>query len=486
MLFKTGLFIRLPHYFILLCYLSLLCSCQSDTTLVTTADGKQEINNDELLKTLGEIYVYGYPLVLMDLTKEFVTNTEQPHPTKPLAPLNQLGHSRQFPDHTQRAVVKPNLDTYYSSAWFDLKKEPYILSMPATERYYVLPFYDAYSNIFASIGPRTTGTKAQHLLIAGPDWKGEIPDSCTLLQSPTQMAWMIARIQANNDEDGATVVRAIQDSMRLVPVSAFGKSNYTPSKGTVNPQFSALPPSKRIQEIDIYSYLNRLSKLMADNPPMPEDAPMLAKMAKIGFVPGQDFNLQPNGWILKFKINKIPNFIHDKFNTRRLNPDTNNLINGWNYVTEGIGQYGTDYIRRAYIAYIGIGALQPEDAVYPNCTFDKNGHSLDASKQYQIHFEPDQIPPNNAFWSITPYDADEFLIKNELNRFALSSKDGLQFNIDGSLDLYIQNKPPKVEFQSNWLPIPEDGPFYLTMRLYRPKKVVLDRVWDIPAVVPLE
>lgn len=470
----------------LLFILLLFFSCQSDTTKVSTPEGEKEISTDELLKTIGQSYVFGYPLVLMDLTKKVSTNIETPHPTRPIAPVNQLGHFRSFPDHTLTAIVKPNVDTYYSIAWFDLEKEPQVLSMPATERYYLLPLYDAYSNIFASPGTRTTGTTAQTLLIAGPTWKGETPEGMTLIQSPTQMAWLLGRIQVNSPEDGATTVKALQDSMRLVPLSESGNENYIPPAGIVKVENKNIIPVKSIREFDVNTYLNRLSALMVKNPPAAADAAMLEKMAKIGLIPGQPFAVSTDNFILKTKLSKLPSFIHEKFETRRAEPDPALLNNGWMMVTEDIGTYGTDYLRRAYIDFIGLGALIPEDAVYPNCSFDKNGKRLDASKKYRIHFDAKQIPPANAFWSLTAYNESEFLVKNELNRFALGDRDDLKFNADGSLDLYIQTKKPSEEKMKNWLPIPSDGPFYLTLRLYWPKQEVLDGKWEIPLVVPVK
>ena len=358
--------------------------------------------------------------------------------------------------------------------------------MPATERYYLLPFYDAYSNVFASPGTRTTGTDAQFLLIAGPNWKGETPEGMSLIQSPTQMTWLLGRIQVNSPEDGATTVKKIQDAMRLVPLSEFSNEDYTPPTGMVKVENQSIIPVKTIREFNVNTYLSRLSELMVKNPPAPADSVIIKKMARIGLIPGQPFGVSTDNFILKTKLSKLPDFIHKKFEDRRAEPDRALLNNGWMLVSEGIGTYGTDFLRRAYIDFIGLGACIPEDAVYPNCSFDKNGNPLDANNKYTIHFEADQIPPVNAFWSLTAYNEDEFLVKNELNRFALGDRDDLKFNEDGSLDLYIQTNKPSGDQTQNWLPIPSNGPFYLTLRLYWPKQEVLDGKWKIPFVVPVK
>ncbi len=466
--------------------LILLVNCQSETTTIQTAEGQVEINSEELLQTVGEAYVFGYPLVLMDLTKKVSTNIAEPHPSRARAPINQLGHYRQFPDHNMKAVVKPNVDTYYSVAWFDLIKEPQVLFMPATDRYYLLPFYDAYSNVFATPGTRTTGTGAQTFLIAGPDWKGETPEGMQVIQSPTNMAWLIARIQVNSPEDGATTVKAIQDGMRLFPLSAYGKEDYTQPKGQANPAQKDYIPVKAIQELDVENYLSRVAQLLVTNPPKAADAPMMKKLAKIGLVPGQPFALSTDNLIIKTKLKALPQFIHKRMEARRANPDTSILTNGWTLITEGIGEYGTDYLRRAYIDFVGLGANLPEDATYPSSIYDINGDPLDASKRYQLHFEAGQLPPVNAFWSITAYNADDFLVENEWNRFALGDRDELQYHEDGSLDFYIQSNPPSEEHFSNWLPIPREGKFSLTLRLYWPKQEVTNGNWKPPFVIPVE
>lgn len=479
--------IQQPKFFLLYFVFIIFFSCQSETSNIQTTAGEVEISTDELLAIMGETYLYGYPMVLMDITKNVSTNIEKPHPEVPRAPVNQLGHFRRFPDHNLTTIVKPNVDTYYSIAWLDLKEEPQVLSMPATDRYYLLPFYDAYSNVFASPGTRTTGTAAQDFLVVGPNWTGKTPDSLTLIKAPTEMVWLLGRIQVNSPEDGNTSVRAIQDSMRLVPLSAFGQKDYTAPNGKVQEAYKNTIPVKAIQELDVQTYFNKMAELMVKNPPKTADSTILKKMAKIGLMPGEKFELSTDNLILKTKIKFLPEFIHKKLKKRRAEPDTSLMTNGWMMVTEDIGKYGTDYARRAYIDFIGLGANLPEDAVYPNCTIDVNGHPLDAGKKYQLHFEANEIPPVQAFWSLTAYNADEFLVKNDLNRFALGDRDDLKYNEDGSLDLYIQHTPPKQKEQhQNWLPIPESGAFSLTMRLYWPKEEVLNGTWKVPPIIPVE
>tara|TARA_Y100000385_G_C13010795_1_gene601557 strand:- start:1 stop:1335 length:1335 start_codon:yes stop_codon:yes gene_type:complete len=444
------------------------------------------MNTDELMKLVGEAYVFGYPLVIMDMTKNVGTNIERPHPVKGNAPINQLGHYRKFPDHTMKTVVKPNVDTYYSIAWLDLAAEPQMLFMPATDRYYLLPFYDAYTNVFASPGTRTTGTEAQEFVIAGPNWEGEIPEGTQLIEAPTEMVWMIGRIQVNSVEDGATTVKAIQDEMKLLPLSAYGNNEYEQPKGSVAKENENIIPSKAVRDLDVNTYLNRVAQLMVKNPPQSADSAILKKLAQIGLISGKPFSLETDNIIVKTKLKALPNFIHKKMEATRDNPDASIMTNGWRVIREGLGTYGIDYMKRAYVDFVGLGANWVEDAVYPTCVFDLNGNPLEASNRYQLHFEANELPPVQAFWSITSYNADEFLVENEMNRFALGDRDPIQYNEDGSLDFYIQTKAPRKEQISNWLPIPEQGRFTLTMRLYWPKEEVLNGSWNPPFLIPIE
>ena len=469
----------------LLVTLLFIAACQNEVS-INTPDGSESISSDEFLKIVGESYVFGYPMVIMDLTKKVSTNVVSPLPHRAAAPINQLSHNRNFPDHTFNRVVKPNVDTYYSTVWFDLSAGPQVLSMPATERYYLLPFMDAYSNVFASPGTRTTGTGAHDFLIVGPNWDGEVAEQFDVIRSPTEMAWLIARIQVNSPEDGATVVKAIQDKMALVPLSGFGDPDYSPPLGEINDEFSQIVPAKTIRELDVNDYLTRLSNMMIANPPKAADSLFVQRMAKIGFIPGQPFSSSTDNLILKTKLGALPDFIHKRFEDAQANPNKATMTNGWTVPYKGVGTYGVEYLRRAYVGFVGLGACIPEDAFYPNCVADANGDPLHSSKRYQIHFNADQIPPVNAFWSLTAYNEDLYLVENELNRFALGDRDDMKYNEDGSLDLYIQSEAPTDHPIENWLPIPDEGAFSLTMRLYWPKERALSGEWEVPHVVPVE
>lgn len=438
------------------------------------------MNDNDFLKTAYEAYIFGYPLILMDLSRKVFTNAEEPG-LSGYAPVNQFSHRRQFPDHNFTAVVKPNCDTYYSSAWLDLKQEPMVLSVEATDRYYLLPILDAYSNVFASPGKRTTGTDAHDFLIAGPFWNSEAPEGMKLIKSPTNIAWVIGRTQVNNAEDGEKVVVPFQNSLRLVPLSKFGK-DYTAPKGSVVPEYSKIVPVDVASSMSIAEFFSRMAELLEDNPPSPEDNDMMEKLASIGIVPGKEFTTDDLSNELREKINAIPGQVLEGLKKATQSTDSGNMKNGWNYVTKPIADFGKDYQTRAFVGYIGLGANLPEDAVYPNALYDIDGNILNSDFNYKVHFEKDQVPPVNAFWSLTMYNHENFLAENPIGRYAIGDRDKLEYNSDGSLDIYIQRESPGSGKESNWLPAPKENTFQLTLRLYWPKQNVVDRTWMPPTV----
>ncbi|MFT6810573.1 MAG: hypothetical protein ACJA01_003817 [Saprospiraceae bacterium] len=469
---------------LLLLFLLFLIACgQQEVSISGKPD--QKLTSDDVLETIAAAYVFGYPLIMMDLTKKVSTNTVKTHPTRPRAPINQLSHFRSFPDPTLRAVVKPNVDTYYSIAWLDLAEEPMILKMPATDRYYLMQFLDGYTNVFASIGTRTTGTDASEFAIVGPDWEGQLSEDLKIYQSSTNMVWMLGRIQTNNLKDGETVVRPIQDSMSVYPLSARGTVFSAPD-GTYVEKWEGATPINIMEDLSIEEALNRITTLMVDNPASIRDSTIVNKMARIGLEVGKVPQLEFDNFILKQKLKAIPSTVGTKFRERRATPDKDRMVNNWMMVTSGIGTYDTEYKIRAYISFMALGANLPEDAVYPNTTVDINNNPLDGSKSYVIHMDAEKLPPVKAFWSLTAYNEEEFLIENEINRYAVGSQKDLVFNEDGSLDIHIQAERPTEEHFHNWLPTVQEGPFSLTLRLYWPGTSILNGEWSPPSVIPVE
>ncbi|MEN6496618.1 MAG: DUF1254 domain-containing protein [Thermoguttaceae bacterium] len=422
-----------------------------------------------------EAYVYGFPLVLMEVSKRVMTHVPSPTPSK--APINQFAHMQAFPTPDFKDVVSPNADTLYSSAWLDLSREPIVLHVPDTQgRYYLMPMLDGWTNVFASPGKRTTGTKAGDFAIVGPGWQGTLPAGVREIKAPTTMVWLLGRTQTNGASDFAAV-HAIQRQYTLTPLSAFG-NRYSPLPAVpVDPNVDdKTPPVEQVAKMDAATFFGMLADLMVANPPAAADAPMLAKLKQIGVVPGQ----KPDPVQMK-SLDAAVKVAQAKMAEAARNPGP--LENGW-VVRRDLGDYGTDYGKRAVVALIGLGANLSADAIYPYTEVDDEGRPLNGSRRYVIHFAKGQTPPVEAFWSVTMYDSHHFFVANPINRYAIGDRDALRFNPDGSLDLFLQHQSPGKEKESNWLPAPA-GNFNLIMRMYWPKPEVLNGTYKIPAVEPV-
>ncbi|MGQ3302377.1 DUF1254 domain-containing protein [Reyranella sp.] len=424
-----------------------------------------------------DAYVYGYPLVTMEMTRRIMTNVAAPAGTR--APMGQFARIREYPTAAFRDVTAPNADTLYTIAWADVGKEPWVLSLPDMKgRYYLFPMLDGWTSVFQVPGSRTTGTGAQTYAITGPGWKGTLPAGVKEYKSPTSLVWMLGRIYCTGTPEDYAAVHALQDQCKLVPLSAWGK-DYTPPAATVDPKVDMKTAVReQVNALDAVSYFTLLAELMKTNPPTPADAAAVARFARIGLVPGQDFD--------KSKLDadfvaRIPHIAFDRIMLQlKLGKSVKN-VNGWLYDTV-TGLYGTDYLNRALVTAIGLGANRPQDAIYPMSMKDANGSDYDGKNKYVMRFAKGQLPPVKGFWSLTMYDADFFFVANPINRYSISARQKLKANADGSTDLYIQNESPGADKESNWLPAPK-GKFQLMLRLYWPTETppsIINGTWSPP------
>ncbi len=436
-----------------------------------------------------EAYIYGYPLVTMEMTRRVMTNVEKPEGTR--APMGQFVRMRQYPSATFRDVTAPNADTLYTTAWLDVGQEPWVLSLPdAQDRYYLFPMLDGWTEVFQVPGKRTTGTGPQVYAITGPGWKGTLPEGVKEYKSPTAMVWLLGRIYCTGTPEDYAAVHKLQDAISLVPLSAYGKP-YTPSPGKVDPSIDMKTAVRdQVNALSADDYFSLLAKLLVNNPPAAADKPILEKMAKIGIVPGQPFDRGKLAPVAHEAFSLVPRIANEKImlwlKEGILEGDMK-LENGWLFTTK-TGNYGTNYLQRALITAIGLGANRPQDAVYPTSEGPSAISSYTGEKKYVMHFNKGELPPANGFWSLTMYDKDYFFVSNPLNRYSISPRQNLKANADGSVDLYIQNENPGPAKESNWLPAPKDK-FILMMRLYWPKEKdpsILDGSWKIPQVKAVE
>ncbi len=423
-----------------------------------------------------EAYIYGFPLIMMDLTKEAAT---APTAREITAPANQFAVMTRYPDASFRAVSRTGLDTLFATAWADLDKEPLVLSVPDTNgRYYVIAFFDLWSNVFASIGKRNTGTGAANFLLAGPNWQGTPPaDVKQVFRSPTRFVWVNGQMQADGPRD-YDVVNALQRQYKLTPLSAWGQPYSPPAEVPVPTGLSTSSPLEQVQRMDVGAFYVRLARLMKDNPPAPADAPTVEKLKNLGIVPGQDFDIsKADPDAARALERSMHTFEILQKAVTKLKTDQ-----GWIVIPKDFADYGTDYQTRAGIALVGLGGIRPQDVVYPTAFDDGDNKPLDAANRYVLHFDKGQTPPTNATWSVSMYDPAGFYVPNAINRYNLAAWMPMKYNPDGSLDMYIQSNSPGADKEANWLPAPPSGQFNLTVRDYWPTQSVLDNTYKLPPV----
>lgn len=411
----------------------------------------------------------------MDATCQLATAVPRVTPTR--APLNQFLHLRSFPGATFTDVVTPNADTLYSTAWLDLSTEPMVLGVPdMAERYYLMQMLDAWTNVFADPGTRTTGNKKGAFAIVGPKWSGALPPGLTTIYSPTNLVWLIGRTQTNGKDDYAAV-NAIQNEYSLRPLSQLATARVAAGDVPVDPGIdSTTPPAVRVSTMDAPTFFRRLNALMSANPASTADAPALARFASIGIGAGRALDAAGLSPAIDAGYRTGQAALVD--NAKKTHGVQ---VNGWDFPPSNTGRFGTDYSGRAAIALLGLGANIPDDAVYPHATVDSSGAPLNGANKYVIRFPKGALPPVKAFWSLTMYNAKQAFVDNPINRYAIGDRDPLVFADDGSLTLYVQRESPDKRNEPNWLPAPADD-FNLVLRLYWPGTETLNGSWRPPAV----
>lgn len=438
-----------------------------------------DLDPEEVALRATEAYSFLYPLVTMDVTRLVFTNPDNAGIGH--AAPNTFGHIRSFPPGDFRGVVAPNFDTLYSSCWLDLSAGPLLLTLPDSGgRYYLTPLLDMWTNAFAVPGTRTTGTGEQRLLVAPPGWSGEIPPGSERIDAPTTLLWIIGRTQTNGPAD-YEAVRAFQDGLTIQTLDgAAPPTGLRPSVAPASVDLSHDPLSivNGLSAVDFFGYAARL---LAEHAPQSTDWSTLARIRALGIVRGRDFDASAFD---ESRLAALQRGADDGLGRQKRAVTTMaRIVNGWAMNTDTMGVYGDFYLKRAAVALAGLGANQPEDAIYPLAVADAAGARIVGERDYVQHFDADQLPPVDAFWSVTMYDQDSFTAPNTLERYALGDRDPLHVNDDGSLDLYYGPSDPGGDATANWLPAPS-GPLRIIMRLYAPRPEALDGHWAPPPVQP--
>ncbi|WP_180901196.1 DUF1254 domain-containing protein [Martelella soudanensis] len=429
--------------------------------------------------------VYGLPMV--DLYKLMYDQAIDTGNSQFKAPFNTLHNESNVFTPADTSIVTPNSDTPYSELWMDLRAEPMVLCVPAVDkdRYYSVMLTSLYTFNFGYIGSRATGNDAACYAVAGPDWKGEAPKGIAkVFQSETEFATALYRTQLFNAAD-IDNVRKVQAGYTVEPLSAFlDEPAPAPAPEIDWPKIDDASAKK-----NLLGYLAFLLQFAPATGPAAVEQPLREKFASIGLEAGKPF---PPAGTSDAELAAIEQ------GTKAATADIANAIrtmgkdeNGWSVNASVQGNragYNGDWGLRAAVAIAGLLANDADEAVYPITNVDVDHQKLDGSKSdYTITFKPGELPPANAFWSVTMYDGKtQHLVANPINRYLINAPmlPELTKNADGSLTLYIQKDPPADPAQkANWLPAP-DGPFYIAMRIYWPKQAVLDGDWQPPGIIP--
>lgn len=413
-------------------------------------------------------YVWGYPLVRMERVMREYIDVPDPKPaTSYRAPLNRLGWARELATPAALDMPTANNDTAYLSAVVDLSTEPYVLSVPDVgDRYYVVDTFNMWQELEHCIGRRVTGTKAGRFALVGPAWKGNLPADVKKLDIKTSKVWLWGRMRVSPGED-MNKVHALQDAFDLRPLSALGKKDWKAPSAT-------LPALPDIGE-DSLGFYQHLGVALRDNPVRPDDRALAAQFERIGltrqgFDAGKLSADQRKGLLRAIKDAPLIAVAAVS--------QSSQVREGWNYV-RGLDNFGYDYPLRAVVAGPYLGGQGEKEAVYPIRYTDSANEALDGKNDYVIRFSSE--PPNDAFWSLTVYDAKtKMLVDNPLKRYKFGSDTpGVRKNSDGSLAITVS--PRKPADGVNWLPSP-GGPFYIILRIYQPKDEVASGAWKFPAM----
>jgi hypothetical protein len=437
------------------------------------------LEEDRAYALAREAFTFGFPLVVTDLTREQLTRVSKPSGARG-APVNQFSHLFEFPNARFDGQRTPNADTLYSSAFLGLEKEPVVLTVPEhKDRYYVLSILDAWTNVLAAPGVRTTGSAGAHYALVGPGWKGTLPADVIPIPIPTTQLWVIGRTFLKGRED-LEAGRAAQAGLRLTPLSAWGKA-YKPPAGASNGSRSTAAPNEQVRDLGAKFFVRFAEIMRRGNLPSPADLPVVRRLSELRLVPGQPFPLDSFAGPVRAALERA---VQDGLKELQNGASKDvRKANGWILPDSDTGDYETDYALRARTAFHNLGTALVEDELALRAIADSEGAALDGTKRYILRIPKEAAPPVNGFWSVTVYDARNLFFDNPLERYRLGDRDAIKHNADGSVDLYLGAVTPGPERESNWLPIPAQGPFSVVLRLYWPKQPALDGTWKPPPLL---
>ena len=411
-----------------------------------------------------EAYAYFYPLVIMEKTRltHMAVGSE----------MGKLFHQRKRSTHRERTVARPNADTLFSSVWLDLSNGPVILKTPESlGRYYMYQVLDAWSDTICVVGSRTVGEGPSAVAFVPTGWTGDLPEDVFAVTAPTRTLWIIGRVYVAGDDDLSGAL-TFQKNVEVVHIQG---SSDVATREQIPPV--TMPPVAQVKALTPEEFFTLGAQLLARESPHGTDGSQLLRLAQLGFVPGSKFDFEKQSKEVQEALRKAPEAVQPRLKRPRSDPFA--MVNGWHINRSQIGVWANSYFLRAAVALIGLAANPVEDALYPKLVKDSDGNRIDGAANYKLHFEPGSTPPADAFWSVTAYDGDGFLVENELNRYCIGSSDQLEYNNDGSLDIYLGPTLPSESPLSNWLPTCAGGSDP-SLRLYDPRPEAYDGTWEPP------
>ncbi len=409
-----------------------------------------------------DAYIWGVPLVLQAMYLQRSRDRK--------FPLNRFTVSTQLASPDDKNAG-PNVDTLYGFAWLDLSKEPVVLHVPDThDRYYCIHLIDMYSNSFAYVGRRATGTKEGRYVITGPGWQGSLPKGAVKIESPTNFVMALTRTLVRSSAD-LPAARAVQQNYTLSPLSQIAHPALAPRE--------VVSAITEFPVLDLVAggakYFDELGAALALYPPPARENAPLERFAKAGIGPGRRPSESQDG---QFASTLRQAALASDALVKSSNVSTR--VNGWR-VNYRVTPFIADRLVRASVNRMGPGVHIAQEALYFGAQTDAADKPLTGTVRYRMHFSRGQTPPVDAFWSLILYGPDHFLVRNPINRYSVSDRtEGLAHNPDGSLDISIQREAPE-KGRENWLPAPE-GAFRLVLRTYQPRPEVLNQTWKPPQV----
>jgi hypothetical protein len=427
-----------------------------------------------------DAYIYGFPMVdSYRIQHAYFVDTKN---REYKGPWNQLVNIPRVYTPADTAIQTPNSDTPYSMIGMDLRAEPMVLTVPPIEkdRYFSIQLIDAYTFNFDYIGSRATSNCGGSFLIAGPGWKGETPPGITkVFASETELIIAVYRTQLFNPDD-LDNVKKIQARYKAEPLSKF-LGQPTPEAAPVIDFIKPLTPDEERTSPEFFNILNFVLQFC---PTDPSETELMARFAKIGIGAGKTFDASTLSPEMTTAIGQGIADAWADLAALRKRVDAGEVISGDMFGTRRYLK--NHYLYRMAAAVLGIYGNSKEEAMYPVYATDSDGTKLDGANKYTVRFAADQLPPANAFWSLTMYNLPQsLLVANPINRYLLNSPMLPQFvnDADGGLTFYVQNRSPGKDKEPNWLPAPK-GPFFIAMRLYWPKQEALEGTWKQPPMMP--